>query len=104
MVMFIVVLSTAKDKAQANKIAKYLVQEKLAACVNMIEKVQSVFRWEGKVDQANEVLLIIKTQKSRLPKMIKAIKMMHSYQVPEIIALPIIGGSANYLKWVKEST
>jgi periplasmic divalent cation tolerance protein len=102
--MFIVVFVTAKDKIEAEKISQKLIQEKLAACVNIVEGVRSLFWWEGKVDQANEILLVIKTQKTLFKKLEKAVKSAHSYTVPEIIALPIIAGNADYLKWIKDST
>lgn len=102
--MFIVVLVTAKDHEEAKKISHKLIQDKLAACVNIIEGVRSIFWWEGKVDQANEVLLVIKTQKTLFKKLEKAVKSSHSYSVPEIIALPIVAGNADYLKWIKDST
>ncbi len=101
--MYIVVLVTAKDKAEGQKIADKLIQEKLAACVNILEGVTSVFWWEGKADQASEVLLIIKTQKTLFKKLEKAVKSAHSYTVPEIIALPIVAGNADYLKWIKKT-
>lgn len=101
--MYIVVFVTAKDKAEGQKIADKLIQSKLAACVNILEGVTSLFWWEGKVDQASEVLLIIKTQKVLFKKLEKAVKSAHSYTVPEIIALPIVTGNADYLKWIKDS-
>lgn len=101
--MYIVVLVTAKDKAEGQKIADKLIQEKLAACVNIIEGVTSLFWWEGKVDQASEVLLIIKTQKTLFKKLEKAVKSAHSYTVPEIIALPVVAGNTDYLKWIKKT-
>ncbi len=102
--MFIVVLVTAKDHKEAKNISDKLIQDKLAACVNIIEGVRSLFWWEGKVDQANEVLLVIKTQKVLFKKLEKAVKSAHSYTVPEIIALPIVAGNQDYLKWIKDST
>jgi periplasmic divalent cation tolerance protein len=102
--MFIVVLITAKDHAEAQKIADKLISEKLAACVNIMDGVKSLFWWEGKVDTAKEVLLIVKTQKKLFTKLQKCVKTHHSYTVPEIIALPIIEGNPDYLKWIKDST
>ncbi len=102
--MRIVVLITAVEKAQARKIAEALVGERLAACVNIIpDSVCSIFRWEGRVDEAQEVFLIVKTVRSKLSKIVKLVKKLHSYSVPEIIALPIVGGSADYLKWIDGS-
>ena len=82
---------------------KTLLNEKLAACVNIVKGVESMFWWEGKIDQASEALLIIKTKKSILRKLIKTVKSVHSYTVPEIIALSILDGNQDYLKWIDES-
>ncbi len=101
---YIVVFVTAKDVTEAQKISEKLLNEKYAACVNVLEGVRSLFWWDGKVDRADEVLLIIKSQKKLFPKIIKAVKSVHSYSVPEIIALPIIDGQKDYLKWIKETT
>ncbi len=101
--MYIVIFVTASNKKEAGNIARGLLKNKLAACVNIIENVNSLFWWQGKIDQADEVLLIIKSKKSKLAAVIKLVKSMHSYDVPEIIALPIIGGDKIYLKWIDES-
>ncbi len=102
--MYIVILVTAKDEAQANKIAEKLVAEKLVACANIVPGVQSIFRWDGKVDSAKEVLLVLKSRRRHFPIIVKTIKALHSYDVPEVIALPIIEGNKDYLKWLTEST
>ena len=99
----IVVFVTAKDEAEAQKISEKLLQAKLAACVNVISNIRSVFWWEGKIDQSNEVLLMIKSQKKLFSKIVAAVKSVHSYSVPEIIALPIVDGQKDYLQWIKES-
>ena len=99
----IVVFVTAKDATEAQKISEKLLNEKCAACISVIEGVRSLFWWEGKVDRADEVFMIIKSQKKLFPKIIKAVKSVHSYSVPEIIALPIIDGQKDYLKWIKET-
>ena len=101
--MNIVIFITAKDKDEAEKIAAHLVGEKLAACVNIVPGVSSVFWWEKKIDQAQEVLLIAKSKKILFKKIITAVKKVHSYSVPEIIALPIIDGNKDYLKWISDS-
>jgi periplasmic divalent cation tolerance protein len=100
---FVVVLITAKNMQDARKISRTLLNEKLAACVNIVKGVESMFWWEGKVDQVSEALLVVKTKKSILRKLIKVVKSVHSYTVPEIIALPILDGNPDYLKWVNES-
>src|SRR3989338_7296175 len=99
----IVILVTAKDSEEAEKIAKHLLQKKLIACSNIIKGVQSLFWWQGKVDEASESLLILKTNQKNLQSIIKEVKSVHSYDVPEVIALPIIAGNPDYLKWVNES-
>jgi len=100
---YIVAFVTSKDLAEAKKISKTLLDEKLVACVNVVKGVSSFFWWEGKLDKADEALLIIKSRRSCLQKIIKCVKKTHSYTNPEIIALPIIGGNKDYLKWINES-
>ena len=102
--MYIVVLVTAKNVDEANKIADGLVKDRLAACVNVVKNIRSIFWWEGRVDNSDEALLILKSRKILLKKIIQKVKSLHSYQLPEIIALPIVDGSKDYLKWVDEST
>lgn len=102
--MHIVILVTAKDEVQAKRIAEKLVAEKLVACANIVPGVQSIFRWEGKVDRAREVLLILKSRRRHFPVIVKTIQALHSYDVPEVIALPIVEGNKDYLKWLTEST
>lgn len=101
--MQIVIFVTAASKKEAECIAQALIRQRLAACVNILANVKSVFRWQGKCDVAKESLLLIKSRKSRLPAIIKLVKSLHSYEVPEIIALPIIAGDKNYLRWLDES-
>lgn len=100
---YIIIFTTCANKKEAGRIAKALVKNALAACVNIIDKIESVFFWQGKLDIAGETLLIIKSKKEKLNKIIKLVKSIHSYQVPEIIALPIISGYKPYLKWVDDS-
>jgi len=96
----IIVLITAGSEEEAHKIAKLLVNEKKAACVNIVPGVDSLFHWKGKIDSARESLLLVKTRASLLSEIISLIKEIHSYEVPEIIALPIIDGSDESLKWL----
>ncbi len=100
---WILVLVTASDKKEAMKIAKKLVENKLAACINIVDNIHSIYWWQGKVEESNESLLIIKTRIDKLEKLIETIKSLHSYSVPEVIALPIIGGYNKYLEWLEES-
>jgi periplasmic divalent cation tolerance protein len=100
----IVVLVTCGSRKEARRIARALVEKRLAACVNEIgAPVRSVYRWKGKVETAEEFLLLIKTAKGRFAGLRAAILELHSYDVPEIIALPIVEGSQAYLDWIAES-
>jgi periplasmic divalent cation tolerance protein len=94
---------TVKNKKEALKIGEALVKEKLAACVNMISPINSVYRWKGKIEKAREILLIIKTKKSLAGKIIKKVKSLHGYDCPEIIFTKIEKGSKDYLGWIGEN-
>lgn len=96
----IVVLITTDKKEEASKIADMLVSHRVAACVNIIPEVNSTFLWQGQTDSARELLLIIKSKASLLPQITELVKEVHSYEVPEIIALPIVGGNDDYLDWI----
>ena len=100
---YIVVFITTSSLPQARKIANILVSKRLTACVNILPGINSIFRWQGRLDYAKEVLLIAKTIKSNFRKLTKQVKQIHSYEVPEIIALPIIAGNKEYLKWISDS-
>lgn len=99
---FVIVLMTASSQEEAERIAKSLVTEWLAACVNVIPNVVSFYRWEGQVQRDQEVLLIAKSRKDVLEDLIRRVRSLHSYTVPEIIALPLSGGSDDYLRWVDQ--
>ncbi len=101
--MYIVAFATCANKGQAQKIARELIKKKLVACVNIVDKVSSLFWWDEKVDRAKEVLLIMKSKKTKIKQIIQTVKSGHSYEVPEIIALPIIAGYKPYLEWIDES-
>jgi len=96
----IIVLITAGSEEEAHKIAESLVNGKKAACVNIVPRVDSLFWWEGKIDSARESLLVVKTKASLFPEIVELVKRTHSYEVPEIVALLIIAGSEDYLKWL----
>lgn len=99
----IVVLVTCGSAKDARRIARALVEKRLAACGNILEApVRSIYRWKGKVETTKEYLLLIKTSRRRFEPLQKAVKRLHSYDVPEIIALPIARGSRNYLDWISE--
>ena len=100
----VVVLVTCSSRAEARSIARAAVHARLAACVNVLgAPVHSIYRWKGKVEQAREVLLVMKTSRKKLAALRVAVTRLHSYDVPEFIALPIIAGSPGYLRWLDES-
>ncbi len=101
---YTVVFVTAANKKEARKIADGVVKEHLVACVNIVEKIKSIYRWQGKIEKSTEMLLIMKTKISLSKKLIKKVKSLHSYTVPEIIFLPIIDGNPDYLKWIEDET
>ena len=98
----VVVFVTAGSQEEAQSIADTLLERRKAACVNIVPKVDSHFRWEGKLETEQEVLLIIKTRASLVDELVDLVKSIHSYDVPEVIALPVIGGNQDYLEWVDE--
>ncbi len=101
---FIVVFVTCGSEEEALKIAHSLVEGRLAACANLVSPVRSIYRWEGKIWDEKEWILIIKTQKERFEELERKVKSLHSYSVPEIISLPIVEGSSSYLNWLLEET
>jgi periplasmic divalent cation tolerance protein len=98
-----IVLTTSGSEEEARKIGRYLVEQGLAACVNIIPRVESIYRWQGKVESAQEWLLIIKTTAERFPAVRDAIRELHSYDLPECISFSVEDGSSPYLKWLEES-
>jgi len=98
-----IVLSTAGSEEEARKIAQALVERRLAACVNVVGPIHSVYRWKGAVESAPEHLLIIKTTSAAFPRVRDAIRELHSYEVPECVLLSIEAGSEDYLKWIGEA-
>lgn len=99
----IVILTTAGSKDEARKIARALVERLLAACVNIVPQVASIYRWEGEIEEAEEWLLIIKTTQAALGRVREAIIELHSYEVPECISISIDDGSVGYLSWIGQS-
>ena len=97
---YVVVFITTESEEQAQKISNSLLKKRQAACVNIIPSVDSRFWWKDKLDSARESLLVVKTKYTLLPGLIKAVKRLHGYTVPEIIALPIVGGNQEYLDWI----
>jgi len=101
---YVVVLVTCGSEAEARRIAQALVRRRLAACVNVLSpQITSIYRWMGKIDRTKETLLLIKSSAKRLAALHAAVTRLHSYSVPEFIALPVIAGSPAYLRWLGES-
>ncbi len=101
---YLVVLITAPNESEAVNIAKTIVEEKLAACVNIIKDIRSIYSWQGKIEDDTEVLMIVKTRSDLFYELEKRVKSLHSYTVPEIIALKIKKSSEDYLNWISEVT
>ena len=100
-----VVLMTAPDREQAAVWARTFVEERLAACVNLVPGLHSIYRWEGEVEEAQEVLLVAKTSEARCDALASRLEALHPYELPELVVLPVAGGSERYLAWVlAEST
>jgi periplasmic divalent cation tolerance protein len=95
-----VVLSTCADRASAESLARALVEERLAACVNLVPGVRSIYRWEGAVEEADEVLLVIKTRAAAVDALTRRIEALHAYEVPEVLVLGVEAGAAPYLAWL----
>ena len=100
----IVVLITAPNEEEGLRIARSLVETRLAACVNLVGGVRSIYSWQGKIEDDREVLMIAKTQQHLFPQLSEKVKELHTYSVPEIVALPIVEGSKSYLDWLREAT
>lgn len=99
-----IVLVTFPNIEQADQVSSALIEEHLAACANRIDSVSSLFRWKNKTECEPEVLVLYKTQVTRLTELTNRVRTLHSYEVPEVIALPIIGGSDEYLQWIDDET
>lgn len=99
----IIVLCTCSGREEAGRIAHALVEARLAACVNILPEIESVYRWQGQIETAGEVLLLIKTLPSRFAELRDRIVALHSYEVPEILAVPIAAGAENYLNWLADA-
>jgi periplasmic divalent cation tolerance protein len=101
---FLLVLCTCPDRSAAKVIATALLEERIAACVNHVHGVESMYRWEGRVEHDDEVLLLIKTTRQMFPKLEETIGRLHPYELPEIIGVPLSAGSEAYLNWIKGAT
>lgn len=100
----LIVYCTCPDAASADALAQALVSERLAACVNVLPGVRSTYRWQGKVDTSDEVLLLIKTTRGRLDALSARVQALHPHELPEVLAVEVHGGLAPYLDWVAEQT
>lgn len=100
---YIQVMTATETKEEAQIIARHLVEEKLAACVQITCAIESTYRWQGKIETAREYLCLIKTCADLFPAVEAAVKKMHSYETPEIIAVPIVNASESYIRWLSES-
>lgn len=101
---YILVLVTAASAQEADKIAQALVEQHLVACANIIPNLRSVFWWQQAIATEQEMLIVLKSTASHFPAIVTTVKSLHSYQTPEIIALPIIAGSEDYLQWISDAT
>jgi periplasmic divalent cation tolerance protein len=101
---FVLILVTAADAAEAELISNTLVEKKLIACCNIVSPVSSIFHWKGKIDRETEILLILKSVKNHFDQIATEVQKLHSYETPEIIAIPIVAGSEDYLNWIKNET
>ena len=101
---YIVIYITTGSVNEAEKIGRALVEEKLAACSNIISPIRSIYRWQGKICDDKEALMVLKTRKKHFEQIVKRVETLHSYDVPEIIAIPIVEGSSKYLSWLNEET
>jgi periplasmic divalent cation tolerance protein len=99
----IAVFMTAANREEAARLAEMLVSKQLAACVQILPEMESVYRWQGKIERQPEVLLIAKTLSSKFADLEREVRALHSYETPEIVALPIIAGSTPYLRWLSEN-
>jgi len=102
--MVSIIYSTTGSVEEARKISRILVEEKLVACVNIIPKIESIYRWQGNIEEDNECVLLAKTTDKNIDKTIQIIKELHSYDVPDIVAIPITHGFKKYLDWVEDET
>lgn len=98
---YMIVLVTMANKQEAEKIIQHLLDDKLIACANIIGSVTSFFRWSGNIERAEECLVLLKSRKDLFERLTEVVKTMHSYEVPEILALPVVEGSKDYLDWLE---
>lgn len=97
----IVVISTCSSAEEAEKLARSMVEQRLAACVSVVPRIRSYYRWKDGIESAEEYLLVIKSSRERMAELLAALEKEHSYEVPEVLALPVVDGAANYLNWLQ---
>ena len=95
---------TVESKEEAERIARILVEEKLAACANLIEGMRSVYRWQGRIEEAREIIVIAKTRDDLLESLTDRVRALHSYECPCVVGLPVLGGNPDYLEWIASET
>ena len=100
----ILVITNLPDRDSARRVADALIENRAAACVNLLTECTSVYRWQGKIESAHEIPLLIKTTRNAYPHMEAIIRKLHPYELPEIIAVPVVAGLPDYLQWVREET
>ena len=101
---FRIVLTTCGSMSEARRIGRQAVEKRLAACANIVAKIESVYRWKGKIKRGSEILVVMKTTSANLKQLEQHIQREHSYELPEFVVLPIAAGSRKYLRWIEEST
>ncbi len=99
-----IVYVTCQDQAEAERVGQALIEAKLAACVNIVERITSMFWWKGKVEKEQEAVLIAKTESGLINQVTERVKSVHSYECPCVISLPIVGGNPEFLQWIREET
>lgn len=99
--MYVLIYITTSDAEEAKRIGRRILKERLAACANILEKVQSLYWWKGKLEESGEALLLLKSKKNKVKEIITMVKKLHSYENPAILALPILEGSEEYLQWIE---
>lgn len=102
--MVTLIYTTINDEQDARKIASFLIQEQIVACVNIIPNIESIYRWKGRIEEEREYILIAKTVDENVNKTINRIKELHNYEIPDIIAIPIVDGNTDYLDYIKRET
>lgn len=99
--MYVLVYITASSFEEARRIGREMVEKRLAACANVVERISSTYWWKGRLEESDEALLILKSKQDKLDEIVKAVRELHSYENPAIVALPLVGGSRDFLQWIR---